>query len=236
MRQNPEDFGSPGAAGALNALVRQIITNIHTAHYGSDMLPFLDRLPEIKDTCASWTVGINETLGGDYADDENDLDLDLDPVAPVEIPVTPDPSQHDEHAPTPTPGNHRNTATVGKSSRSRTTSNFLDSVSGKYRDKHSAGPVRLTGPDAPRDAKASLKELQRVSKIVLNMETAALAEEITRMQLPTLLQIQPRDWLRHGLGKRPENGEPDPFHEISKFFNYLSIWLVVPFVRCIRLG
>lgn len=56
MRDYPGDFAVVGAAGALSAFIKQTFAHLHTLHYGSDFLPFLEILPTLKDEDASWAL------------------------------------------------------------------------------------------------------------------------------------------------------------------------------------
>lgn len=68
------DFVTPGAPSALGALLKQLVTHIHTAHYGSDLLPFLDAVSELRDRDNAWYAPIEDAPPGE--DEENDYDED----------------------------------------------------------------------------------------------------------------------------------------------------------------
>ena len=73
----PTDFATPGTSGAITALIKQISSNPCTLHYGSDILPFLDELPNLQDVEASWSIqedsqGDSDEEGVGLLDDEED--------------------------------------------------------------------------------------------------------------------------------------------------------------------
>ena len=66
----PNDFGAPGTFGALQALLKQVVSNVHLVHYASDLIPFLDEIPKLEDRESSWCKK-EETIGGDDSEDES---------------------------------------------------------------------------------------------------------------------------------------------------------------------
>jgi hypothetical protein len=72
--QYPSDFGAPGTFGAFSALLKQIISNVHLVHYGSDLLPFLEDVPALKDTDTMWAKKEDAPhLQDDDSDDGNSM-------------------------------------------------------------------------------------------------------------------------------------------------------------------
>lgn len=82
----PGDFASPGAEPALQALIRQILSNSHTAHYAADFMPFLKAVPQLVDEDKEWGAkektreDEEESAGSDI--DPADLDVDAGRPAP----------------------------------------------------------------------------------------------------------------------------------------------------------
>lgn len=56
----PSDFAVPGAAGALSALVKSILTKTYLLHYGAELLPFLEAVPNLRDRDQSWALKVDE--------------------------------------------------------------------------------------------------------------------------------------------------------------------------------
>lgn len=66
----PHDFGAPGTFGALQALLKQVVSNVHLVHYASDLIPFLDEIPKLEDRESTWCKK-EETVGADDSEDES---------------------------------------------------------------------------------------------------------------------------------------------------------------------
>lgn len=72
------DFGAPGTAGALGALLKQIVSNVHLIHYGSELLPFLDQSKEEVDVETFWCKTDPQfEEDSDKEDSEEDLARDI---------------------------------------------------------------------------------------------------------------------------------------------------------------
>ncbi|KAG8949081.1 hypothetical protein FRC03_000446 [Tulasnella sp. 419] len=282
MQTYPGDFAAPGALPALQALIRQIVTHPHTSHYGADMVPFLQIVPQLVDVDKSWALRSH-----DYAGDDDELrgaletvtrntnphppdELDegeaerqeaLNVAVSVSIAVTRDADAEvvdreeldDPAGDTSTQRNRRSSmiigggsgsanlgpkpssvgnsgpassSTPGPSSRSTHSGNsgFLDSSTSS-----STTAKQLKGPNAPPGSKPVLKELLKASTALSEMDPQHVAEEITRIEIPLFLAVEPRDWLRHGLGKKPvapgtPYQEEDSIRKMAKFYNYVSLW------------
>ncbi|KDQ07675.1 hypothetical protein BOTBODRAFT_59810 [Botryobasidium botryosum FD-172 SS1] len=70
----PHDFASPGAPGALSALLRQMLGNTHLVHYATDLLPFLDTLPDLVDHDEWWAKKDDGRVRSSWSDDGTGLD------------------------------------------------------------------------------------------------------------------------------------------------------------------
>ncbi|KAG8971031.1 hypothetical protein FRB90_010619, partial [Tulasnella sp. 427] len=83
----------------------------------------------------------------------------------------------------------------------------------------------LRGPDVLPGTKPNLRDLLKAATALANQPPHHVAEEITRLEVPLFLAVQPRDWLRHGLADKKRNEPlPDSIQRMAKFFNYLSHW------------
>lgn len=78
MNDYPTDFATPGAPGALTALVKQVLRQSHTLHYGSDFLPFLERLPTLADEDGAWAMKVSDISSGLSDESDNSTSEDLD--------------------------------------------------------------------------------------------------------------------------------------------------------------
>ncbi|KAH7104723.1 hypothetical protein BKA62DRAFT_475964 [Auriculariales sp. MPI-PUGE-AT-0066] len=64
----PDDFAILGAPTELQALLRQLIMHVHTAHYGSELLPFLETIPRMRPRANAWYKPIEDALRADSDD------------------------------------------------------------------------------------------------------------------------------------------------------------------------
>ncbi|KAG8881912.1 hypothetical protein FRB97_008959 [Tulasnella sp. 331] len=84
MTTYPGDFASAGAEPALQAIVRQILSNSHTAHYAVDFVPFLKCLSQLVDEDKDWATkekmrdNEDESPGSDMDPAEADVHVDPD--------------------------------------------------------------------------------------------------------------------------------------------------------------
>ncbi|KAG8899933.1 hypothetical protein FRB99_006349 [Tulasnella sp. 403] len=245
MRTYPGDFAASGAEPALQALVRQILSNFHTAHYGAEFMPFLQIVPELTDEERAWAL--KEDSRRDTDDGTSDLDLDADdPEAEAlelarTVSVSIAVSMGAEKS---TDSLHRVNGNGGRVPSGQTSSRPPQSIpmgglkpkanpSISSSSKQSAQtplfgeyhPTKgLRGPDVLPGTKPNMKELLKASVALCHQPPHFVAEEITRLEVPLFLAVQPRDWLRHGLGKKVEEGFPHSIQRIAKFFNYLTMW------------
>ena len=78
----PHDFAR-GTIGALNALIKSIISRTHLFHYGSGFLLFLEQLPSV-DQDAAWALKADISDTDTLEEDDDDAD-DETGVAETEI-------------------------------------------------------------------------------------------------------------------------------------------------------
>ena len=83
IRDYPNDFAVKGTVGALNALIKSIISKTHLLHYGSEFLPFFEQLPSLVEQDAAWSMKA-ENLDTDslYNDEEEEEDVPLEREEP----------------------------------------------------------------------------------------------------------------------------------------------------------
>ncbi|KIO29610.1 hypothetical protein M407DRAFT_70306, partial [Tulasnella calospora MUT 4182] len=254
MKAYPGDFAAPGAEPALHALIRQTLLHSHTAHYGSDFTPFLSIIPDLVDEEASWALqekrrrdddGSSE-LGLEHDDDSPEAEaIQIAKRASVSLAVSLGAqasvdSLHQPHSRSAThvgaaasttslktPQSSRAGASNGtspgpKGASSAKSARTQPSVPlfGEYNSSKG-----LRGPDVPPGTKPNMRDLMKAAMALANQPPHYVAEEITRLEVPLFLSVQPRDWLRHGLGdKRRTEGFPDSIQRMAKFYNYLTLW------------
>ncbi|KAL1738736.1 hypothetical protein HDZ31DRAFT_11016, partial [Schizophyllum fasciatum] len=66
----PHDFAVKGSYGALNALVRSIVSKTYLLHYGSDFLPFVEQALTYQDTDSQWAKPVD-----DFDDTEDEMSI-----------------------------------------------------------------------------------------------------------------------------------------------------------------
>ena len=195
--QYPSDFGAPGTFGAFSALLKQIISNVHLVHYGSDLLPFLEDVPTLKDADTMWAKKEDAPhLQDDDSDDGNSI---------FEEAYVPQPSDRDDQpsrgkrargkaAGAPPPGDSSSRpATVGSTAYSALTpvsSRTRDTVpkDGQFRE----GTMTMNRIDPPKAStlRVNTKELLRISNIIVAIDHNHVAQEITRRMAAMFEVIQ----------------------------------------------
>ena len=150
----------------MNALIKSIISKTHLLHYGSEFLPFLEQLPERRDTDAAWALR-TETLDNDseeYTPDEDDEDertisaLGSRPLQPVTKRTKSEPA-------TSVPRERKASLPPGRSSTTGSQSQDLP----------------------PRQL---LRDLQAISRDLEKIDSLEVAQEITRNGVKLFLAIQ----------------------------------------------
>lgn len=178
----PHDFVVGGAAGALNALVKSIISKTHLLHYGSDFLPFLESRPT-KDEDAVWALKGEESPSVSDEEDEEERAAVPHPQLEPDSPSSLTPSPFSSNA--------------AKIQDPRIPSSSL------ARERKSSLPLQaktLSGlPEPPPDQpveeedlspKQTIRELLKISQELQAMNPDDVAQEITRIETKLLLQIK----------------------------------------------
>ncbi|KAH7930993.1 ras GEF [Leucogyrophana mollusca] len=214
IRTYPHDFAVPGASGALNALVKSIISKTYLLHYGSDFLPFLEHAPSLVDKDAAWALkcetSIDETDDPYYPFGDGDYDDSL-------VLSTDSPS-----------------ASLSSMSPSTESSSAVPIT---LRERKSSLPLSAKGminlatsPHGQMDTpelspKQLLKELQRISSELQYLDCTEIAEEITRVEAGFFMQIEPRHWLQFTLAPGPKDAESDTISRFNAFSEHLAGWV-----------
>ena len=184
--QYPSDFGAPGTFGAFSALLKQIISNVHLVHYGSDLLPFLEDVPTLKDADTMWAKKEDAPhLQDDDSDDGNSM---------FEEAYVPQARDGDDQPSRGKRGKGKASVRSGGDSRSVndtrkasvTTSQPITSVrsrDGLPKDgQFGEGTMTMNRLDPVKAStlRVNTKELLRVSNTILTLEAHHVAQEITR--------------------------------------------------------
>ncbi|KAF8168080.1 ras guanine nucleotide exchange factor domain-containing protein [Crassisporium funariophilum] len=205
----PHDFAVKGTAGALNALIKSIISKTHLLHYGSEFLPFLEQLPSLVDQDFAWALKaeVADNDSDDYTpedDDDDDTRVDhSDSVKGVKSNKT-----------------HVGSSKVTFPSRERKPSLPLpkallspSQANGTHHYSHNPSP------------KQQIRELVKLAEEVRNTNPVQIAQEITRQGVRRFLEIKPRDWLQYTFvsGKKSEG---EPIIAFNEMANHLAEWVV----------
>jgi hypothetical protein len=175
IHEYPHDFAVRGTIGALNALIKSIISKAHLLHYGSGFLPFLEQLPSLEDQDAAWSLkaNISDTDSNDYTlEDDDDDETRVAETETVE----------------------------SANSRMRTDSSF-SKINFPPRERKSSIPLPkavLSSHQVDRtyvysndlSPKQHIKDLGKVAQDVLSTDSAEIAEEITRQAVKQFLVIK----------------------------------------------
>lgn len=218
IRSYPTDFAVKGALGALNALIKSIISKTHLLHYGSEFLPFLEQLPGLKDEDGTWALRVegSDTDSEGYNDEEDEEDTRVEHEE-VDIDVT-------------------SNGPVSFGSKIVVT---------RERKPSLPLPKALLSPSQNAEPlpKQLIKDLVKLANEVLAVDAEQVARQITKqfatlfltikvwvnvaLQLDnqTYWVIQPRDWLRFTFSS-PKKMLDDCIGEYNTLSNHLADWFV----------
>jgi len=177
IRDYPHDFAVRGTAGALSALIKSIIAKTHLLHYGSDFLPFLEVLPSLLDDDAAWALKPEDIA--DESDDSYSLCDDDDDVPPTNV--------SDNDSPTPTKG--KSSLSHSPSWRERERKSSLP-LNAKALVMTHATSILGTSDNLGAYAKQLCRDLVKMSQEVNALDSDAIAQEITRMEVQMFLKIK----------------------------------------------
>ncbi|KAJ3530908.1 hypothetical protein NMY22_g8378 [Coprinellus aureogranulatus] len=218
IRDYPDDFAVKGTAGALNALIRSIISKTHLLHYGSEFLPFLEMLPSRYDQDAAWA------LKADISADESDDSYSL--LEGEEDDIEPPQPQPPSDTPVAIVPSSREPAQPPSALRERKSSLPLPKAILSSHSTQSNQAVDLS-------PKQHLKDLQKLANDVLNADSEEFAQEVTRRWAKQFLSIKPRDWLHYVFliaGKaaknRPDLPTPNPIAAFNDAAEHLGLWTI----------
>lgn len=202
IHEYPNDFAVRGAAGALNAIIRQILRQPHTLCYGSDFLVFEEKLPTLHDQERAWASQVEAPIA---ESDESDDNFGSDGSSENAAPGSPPRKLEDEPPHTGT----QQTMTRGRKSSIPLSTKFLQ-----------GGTVRTQSGHH----QSSHTRLMKASNTLLHLHEDDVASEITRRELGLYLKIEPRDWLRHTLVPGKKDPSQDRITKFNAHFNMLHDW------------
>lgn len=171
IRDYPHDFSVKGTAGALNALIKSIISKTHLLHYGSEFLPFLEQLPGLKDQDSAWALKA-EIPDGD-SDDSTPEDEDDEETLKTKSEVGSDTVISSD--------SHR----VAFRSRERKSSLPLPKALLSLSQPNGVNPQPYDQPP-----KQHIRDLVKLAQTVLNTDSDDIAQEITRQGVYHFLKIK----------------------------------------------
>lgn len=181
MSDYPSDFATPGAPGALTALVKQVLRQSHTLYYGSDFLPFLERLPTLVDKDSAWAMKVPDPSLVLSDESDNSTSEDLDEAVAEALNAGDTLAEGLEESPD----------SAGSPSK------MIDLTSSAGRERKSSIPLsakaflpRPAVSAAPMSQKDLLARLVRTANALSHFDSEVIAQEITRRELELYLQIE----------------------------------------------
>lgn len=182
MKEYPSDFAVDGTHGALDAVIRHVLSYSHTLSYGCDFLPFMDKLGVLKDEDSSWGLKADIRSISDSDTDDSMFDpdfsgLDIEESRRV-VPPSPKPNRKSISDPPSSP----------RSSNRERRSSLPFSTMMRMKMNALAG---LDEPSTP-SPKEIISKLQRAASALNNYEADTIANEITRRELQLFLGIKVR--------------------------------------------
>ena len=205
----PTDFGAPGTFGALSALLKQIVSNVHLVHYASDLLPFLEEVPNVTDRETSWSKK-EDTVGAD-SDEEVADGTDEDAVLALEDdeetylgkakgafekrppassnPGPPPPQTTERPYPPKASSSAPDVATI---LNQPPTPAQLRLPMGSSHLQQAPEKIITATRIAGKQPRVNPRELINVANAIQNMETVHIAQEVTRRMLLLFRRIEVR--------------------------------------------
>ncbi|KAI0094911.1 ras guanine nucleotide exchange factor domain-containing protein [Irpex rosettiformis] len=214
----PSDFAVAGTTGALSALIKSIIGKTYLLHYGSVFIPFLETLPKLKDEDTSWALKVEEPK------DDSD---DASSVADAHVTTSGSPvssrtshSLHDSEqpaAPSPPPP-PTNNIPRGRKSSLPLHAKILMSSNSPTQSSHSSSS-ELTWSK-------KLKALSGFAAQFTDIDISSVAQEISRAQCRSFLEIKPRHWLQHVVGRGEKDSKGDTITRYNRISHHIANWVV----------
>lgn len=209
----PTDFGAPGTFGALSALLKQIVSNVHLVHYASDLLPFLEEVPKLVDRETFWAK--KDDVVGDDSEEEslNETDDEILPalddddetyVGKGKAFEKRTPSSSNPAPPPQLPSDNRPYTTKASSSAPNvaTIVNTTPPVPSTQPPKGILSPTGYSNElqdsvitiDRPlhRSTRVNIRELRNTASYIIQTEPVHTAQEITRRMLVLFKKIEVR--------------------------------------------
>ncbi|KAH9946633.1 ras GEF [Amylocystis lapponica] len=219
----PNDFAVPGTAGALAAIIKSILSKTYLLHYGSEFLPFLELVSNLKDRDKLWALKVE-----DESDDSSIMSDDEGlSAADTESPISSNPSHHilEDHRtvsnPAPAPASHPVLSRERKSSLPLTAKALV--MGNTAISPVSLGQWNSTADPSPKEM---IRKLCATSQALNVIDPLDIAQEITRIECKFFMQIEPRHWLQHVLVQGRKDPETDPIAKYNHVSNHIADWVV----------
>ncbi|KAK2461898.1 hypothetical protein APHAL10511_006361 [Amanita phalloides] len=207
IKDYPHDFAVSGTAGALSALIKSILSKTYLLHYASELLPFLETLPALKDVDAAWALKV-DNVGSD-SDCESSMDEEV--FKPLEI------ESVGSNAHTLPSQEYIQSSPLRERKASLPLAKALKQVAGSVVNGHGL-------ESAEASTKQKLKDLVKLAHEVMLLDADAIAQEITRLHTRIFLGILPRHWLH--LTFVGKNEASESITALISFSNHLAEWVV----------
>jgi len=76
IQSYPYDFAVKGAAGALSALIKSMLSKTYLLQYGSQLLPFLEVVPSLVDKDSLWSCKEENGIDEESSEEEEDEEVE----------------------------------------------------------------------------------------------------------------------------------------------------------------
>jgi len=214
----PSDFAVAGTAGALSALIKSIVGKTYLLHYGSIFIPFMETLATLTDQDASWAMkvdGLKEDSDDSSSLAEPQTGTPTSPASTHTLQSLHDASNSSQSASMPTTG------TVARERKSSLplSAKMLVMVGSPIQPSNAANSVVESWP-------RKLKLLATLSQQFMATDPTTIAQEITRWEAQCFLQIEPRHWLQHVIGRGEKDPDRDPITRYNSVSNHIANWVV----------
>ena len=184
IRDYPADFSVRGTSGALSAFIRQLLKHSHTVTYGSEFLPFIDKVPALSDPETAWAAKAEDfTAESDDSDGAIDDDETESEEPELESPAScPPPIIQDvaDVLNSPRLSARERRASLPLAAMSMIKVPYSSNI--RNRSESTMNPTN----------KEILARLQKVAQSLQQYDSEAIAKEITRREVDLFLKIEVR--------------------------------------------
>ncbi|KZO97641.1 ras GEF [Calocera viscosa TUFC12733] len=203
----PQDFSNEISYQSLRATHTLIAKEDNTLYHAMQLKILIGKIDRTEDPDRTWTS--REVDSDEESEEEHDR---LIPRSNSQRKVTPQSTPRGStFALSPSFGSDLSTISTGRSRVG-------------VRKKPSMTPGAFERRQSSDD-KQLLKDLTKVGNNLERLTPVQIAKELTRLELPLFLDIEPREWPRHLWTPQKERTYPDPIDCMAVHFMRLQTWV-----------